>query len=916
MQRYEVIRKIGKGSFGTVDLIRRRKDGKKLVLKRMKIGSVSKKERDMCHNEVHLLERLNHPSIVRYEESFVDTRRSETYLCVVMTYCDGGDLTHFLKNQRGRKLREKHVLDLFVQIALAMHFVHKRNILHRDLKAQNIFVKNGQLKLGDFGISKVLTGSVAFAQTVIGTPYYMSPEVFKGKPYNFKSDIWSLGCVLYELMTFKHCFDANNLNALAQNVVRGKYIPITGHQYRNDLKMLCYSMLNQLASSRPTLGDILRNKLLSNRIRDFYISCYKKHQKGVISQSTFNNLKTQLHELGLHHILDNIDDIAKQQSIKKAKQKKLREEEQKIEKEKRIHKDMELALEKLKLERKWRVNQKKQRQTNYRKTPHFSRRQRSFSEQRNMADKRRKAAKNRKLQILKQQEQRRQQLAAKHRSKQDRAARRKSFEVRRKTPYSGYSSRNRSPRDNVNVKARMKHKSPKKAKEEEQVEQLNLWENAHAINTNRNPKNHRSSSANPTKRSSLTNEHNKQSVPPPKSSLALLQQKLKHHKECDVLEGLKKRRQLIQKRLNEISERHKQRQINRQKRAHDYGYYRANDRSKSEQPRVSNKEDNRMQYASPNKADLKPMNARSSASSLSPSPLKYAGASVISSNPSSMSVSPAPESEIHMNPRQRMEARKRARADLRAQQLKEANKIVYKNNKIIAQKNKQINTAQGMQRAVSMEVLDELINDDLSRIPHDGAQSEPPFMNEMARDIATIKEDETDDEEEEIIQEEIDELKQTLIEQTMQIDEIKETILKQRKEQLSESDEEDDVETLLTQQEKTVQTLRMQVIQPVIENEMELDEESDESSEEMPIGRLVDRIEFIKRKCVEGMGLDGFRIAYNLMKQLQAQNNVQIIEIVDNKIKNLCINPNVSKYRVKKYRALIDQLLFIEANCS
>ena len=284
MQKYEVIKKIGKGSFGTVDLVRRRRDRKLFVLKWMKIGSVSKKEREMCHNEVQLLERLNHPSIVRYEESFIHTKLSETYLCVVMSYCDGGDLSHFVKNQRGKKLREKHVLDLFVQIVLALHFIHNRNILHRDLKAQNIFVKDGQLKLGDFGISKVLTGSVAFAQTMIGTPYYMSPEVFKGKPYDFKSDIWSLGCVLYELITFKHAFDASNLNSLAQKIVRGKYSPITNHQYRNDLKTLCYSMLNQVASSSPTLKEILKHKLLQNRIRDFYISCYKKYKDDVLTQ--------------------------------------------------------------------------------------------------------------------------------------------------------------------------------------------------------------------------------------------------------------------------------------------------------------------------------------------------------------------------------------------------------------------------------------------------------------------------------------------------------------------------------------------------------------------------------------------------------------------------------------------------------
>ena len=84
----------------------------------------------------------------------------------------------------------------------------------------------------------------------------------------------------------------------------------------------------------------------------------------------------------------------------------------------------------------------------------------------------------------------------------------------------------------------------------------------------------------------------------------------------------------------------------------------------------------------------------------------------------------------------------------------------------------------------------------------------------------------------------------------------------------------------------------------------------------MPIGRLVDRIEFIKRKCVSGMGLDGFKIAYNMMKQLQYEDKDELVAAIDNKIRQLCNKRNVSKSRVQKYRSLIDQLLFIEANCS
>ena len=168
MNRYKVLRNIGKGSFGVVDLVKRKNDNKSFVIKKMKIGSVSKKEREMCHLEVQLLQKLNHPGIVGYEESFIHTGINETFLCVVMSYCDGGDLTYFLKSQKGKKLKEKQVLNLFVQIALALHFVHERKILHRDLKTQNIFVLNGSLKLGDFGISKVLN-TMNFAETMIGT---------------------------------------------------------------------------------------------------------------------------------------------------------------------------------------------------------------------------------------------------------------------------------------------------------------------------------------------------------------------------------------------------------------------------------------------------------------------------------------------------------------------------------------------------------------------------------------------------------------------------------------------------------------------------------------------------------------------------------------------------------------------------
>lgn len=102
-----------------------------------------------------------------------------------------------------------------------MQYIHHKRILHRDIKTSNIFLtSNGTVKIGDFGISKVLENTLDQASTVVGTPYYMSPEVCENKPYTFKSDVWALGCVLYELCTLKHAFDANNLLGLIFKIMR------------------------------------------------------------------------------------------------------------------------------------------------------------------------------------------------------------------------------------------------------------------------------------------------------------------------------------------------------------------------------------------------------------------------------------------------------------------------------------------------------------------------------------------------------------------------------------------------------------------------------------------------------------------------------------------------------------------------
>lgn len=136
-------------------------------------------------------------------------------MCIIMEYADGGDLNGMIKkfSQENKKIEEDTIWHWFIQILLAIKYVHSKKILHRDIKSQNIFLtKTGNVKLGDFGISKVLENTMDYAKTSLGTPYFLSPEICSGNKYNFKTDIWMIGCVLYELTCLKKPFEGENFH--------------------------------------------------------------------------------------------------------------------------------------------------------------------------------------------------------------------------------------------------------------------------------------------------------------------------------------------------------------------------------------------------------------------------------------------------------------------------------------------------------------------------------------------------------------------------------------------------------------------------------------------------------------------------------------------------------------------------------
>jgi len=163
-------------------------------------------------------------------------------------------------------------------MALAIKHIHDRRILHRDLKTQNIFMTNtGEIKIGDFGIARVLQHTYDCAKTAIGTPYYLSPEICQEMPYNQKSDIWSMGCILYEMVTLRHAFDANSMKGLVLKILRGSYPQIPSH-YSDNLKGLIQDMLIKDPNKRPSIRKILEKDFLSHRISLLLSNTIAKHE--------------------------------------------------------------------------------------------------------------------------------------------------------------------------------------------------------------------------------------------------------------------------------------------------------------------------------------------------------------------------------------------------------------------------------------------------------------------------------------------------------------------------------------------------------------------------------------------------------------------------------------------------------------
>jgi NIMA (never in mitosis gene a)-related kinase len=264
IQDYEVLQVLGSGAFGTVSKVKNKKNGKFMVWKEIDFGKMSENGIAQLDSECKILKGLKNPFIVKYHEKILDKCNNKLY--IVMEHCSGGDLSKIIAEciHDHTILDEPLIWGVLAQCTMALKDCHRRQnggrcqpIIHRDIKPANILLDAKQnIKIGDFGLAKELSSRSKLAQTQnVGTPYYMAPEIINGKKYDEKSDIWSLGCLLYELAALKPPFSAKNSVALALKINTGRFKRLPS-SYSDALQSAIASMLQLKPKKRPGVEEL------------------------------------------------------------------------------------------------------------------------------------------------------------------------------------------------------------------------------------------------------------------------------------------------------------------------------------------------------------------------------------------------------------------------------------------------------------------------------------------------------------------------------------------------------------------------------------------------------------------------------------------------------------------------------------
>lgn len=260
---FEILKKLGEGAYSIVYKAKRKSDSQIYALKQVKFQSLRDKEKENALNEIRLLASVSHPNIVAYKEAFFE--ETSKSLFIVMEFAESGDLLNRINSHKKNKTRfkEPEIWDIAHQSLRGLKRLHDLSIIHRDIKSANLFLtQDGVVKIGDLNVSKVARERMAHTQT--GTPYYASPEVWNNQPYNYKSDVWSLGCVLYEVAALTPPFRADDLKSLKRRVCRGDFLKLPP-EYSSELNDLLREMLQTHPGLRPGPKQLLSFPFVQRR---------------------------------------------------------------------------------------------------------------------------------------------------------------------------------------------------------------------------------------------------------------------------------------------------------------------------------------------------------------------------------------------------------------------------------------------------------------------------------------------------------------------------------------------------------------------------------------------------------------------------------------------------------------------------